>query len=56
MLQKIRPYAKAAVAVAGFILVLGNEIVSGHFDPAALRDAAVAALAALGVYGVSNKG
>lgn len=55
MLQKIRPYAKAVVAVAGFVVVLGNEIVSGHFDLAALRDAAIVALTALGVYGVKNK-
>lgn len=55
MLQKIRPYAKAAVAVAGFVVVVGNEVVSGHFDLIALRDAAIALATALGVYGVTNK-
>lgn len=51
---KIKKVAKAVVAVAGFVVVAGNMVVSGHFDPDSLIAAAVAALVAIGVYKVPN--
>lgn len=54
MLTKIKPYAKAAVAVAGFVLIVGNQVVSGHIDVQAIVDGATALGVALGVYHVAN--
>lgn len=55
MLAKIRPYAKAAVAIAGFVVVVGSQVVSGHLDAPAIKDAVLALLVALGVYAVPNR-
>ena len=52
---KVKTIAKAVVAVAGFVVVAANMVVSGHFDSGSLIDAAVAAAVALGVYRVPNK-
>jgi hypothetical protein len=48
-------YAKAIVAVGGFIVVVGNSL-TGAVDAQALFDAGVTLLTALGVYGVKNAG
>jgi hypothetical protein len=55
LLTKIQPYAKAAVAVLGFLLVVAGQLASGSFDVTALYTALVAALTALGVWKVANK-
>lgn len=54
-LAKIQSVAKAVVAVAGFLVVAGGMVVSGHFDGDSLLAAGVALGVALGVYRVPNK-
>lgn len=54
-MENVKRYAKAAVAVAAFVVVAGNMVLSGDYDSGTLLDSAVAALAALGVYRVANK-
>lgn len=51
-MQKI---AKAVVAVAGFLVVVGNMVVSGHYDATTIVSSATALAVALGVYHVPNK-
>lgn len=53
-MQKVRQYAKAVVAVAGFLVVAGNAVANGHIDQAALVRTGEAALVALGVFAVPN--
>lgn len=52
---KYKHIAKAVVAVAGFLVVAGNMVISGHFDSTTLIAAGTSALVALGVYHVPNK-
>lgn len=51
MLSKLRPYAKAVVAVAGFLVIAANVIASGGSP----LDAVIAVATALGVFGTPNK-
>lgn len=54
LLAKVRPYAKAAVAVAGFVVVVAEQVASGHFNAHALEVSGTVALTAIGVYGTRN--
>ena len=51
-LAKIRPYAKAVVAVGGVVLAVANAIAAGGD----VQSIVIAALTALGVYRVKNNG
>lgn len=55
-MQKVRRIAKAVVAVAGFVVIAGNMIVSGEYDADTLFTAAIAAAVAVGVYRIPNNG
>jgi len=54
LIAKVRPYAKAIVAVAGFVGVLAEQIAANRLDSHSLIVAGTAALTALGVYGTRN--
>ena len=50
----LKPYGKAAIAVAGLIVVLANTVLSGHYDLEAIVSAVTAVGVSLGVYSVKN--
>lgn len=51
LLNKLRPYAKAVVAVAGAVVTVGNIILGGGD----VTQIVIALLTALGVHQVANK-
>ena len=51
-IEKLKPYAKAAIAVAGGVLLVCNAIVA---DGATVNTVLLAVLTAAGVYRVPNK-
>lgn len=50
-MDKVKKYAKFVVAVAGAVVVLGNQVAAGHVE----IEAVIALLVAAGVYRVPNK-
>ena len=50
--ETVRKYAKALVAVAGAVVVIGQAIIAPHADVASII---AAVLTAFGVYRVPNK-
>jgi hypothetical protein len=53
--SKLAPYAKAVVAVCGFIVLAAKTVVDGHITVDEIVAVATAAGVAVGVYQVPNK-
>lgn len=53
--SKLAPYAKAVVAVAGVVLLIGKALVDGVLTGDEVQAVVIAAGVALGVYSAPNK-
>lgn len=53
-MEKLKQIAKAVVAVGGFLVIVGTQVIDGHIDFEAVWTALVAALVAVGVWRVPN--
>ncbi len=49
-----KKYAKAVVAVAGFVVLVATQVVNGSVDANVIIAAGIGVLTSLGVYGVKN--
>lgn len=54
-MQTVRKYAKAVVAVGGFVVLVAAQVADGHIDAAVIYTAAIGALTTLGVVRVANR-